>query len=697
MKNFKIKIVVLIMLFFNLFSFTYASNYPKSCDLNETTTINLNQRGGIYRPAQGTLRVLVVFVRFKDDSSYNPHWPAGSPPNVMNNYIDPNVNTHSTNLINLTHYFDEMSLGTYHVIGDAIYVETPHNKSYYGTPMPSRKLANKDVLQNVVDSLVDFADYDNWTFNSDYSHTNQPDGTVDMIIMVWRGLVFSTHWLGEASLGYDNAYSVESGTKIIKNGFGGNNGSGFTAQDWSERNEKYNFHTVIHEFSHWLLGGSHPYSDQNSDEHAFWGMLRHNKDGICANAYERERLGWINPTEVTSDIINAPIGDYLTTGVAYKYHPINGEPNEYYYFENHQKISIYDDATANENDKGIFILHFEDFYSNHNNLRCKTADGQWNWSSTGIASCFGGSNNVRKWEKTSVNRAGYNHRDKLDYNGIWDWIWSIEGNGCAGYPYGENSNEAFNLTFNNVFSPKSNPNSATWYNIEENFTMEVTNQSGSIVNVRFYLTNPYEGSPSKPQNFGVVWYNNHPKLTWDSNLEDDISSYKIWKYAAGSSMIAATVAHNPNSDTQSWIDYDVTPSGRFDPLIEFRYKVKAIDNTNKESVYSNEVSIFGNGGLWKDNDNDNNNDNITTYKLQSNYPNPFNPSTKIEFQIPKSSIVNLTVYNSLGEEVAILVNQRLSKGRYTFEFNARDLPSGVYFYVLRAGNFGSTKKMILLK
>ncbi len=83
--------------------------------------------------------------------------------------------------------------------------------------------------------------------------------------------------------------------------------------------------------------------------------------------------------------------------------------------------------------------------------------------------------------------------------------------------------------------------------------------------------------------------------------------------------------------------------------------------------------------------------------MQSNYPNPFNPSTKIEFQIPKSSIVNLTVYNSLGEEVAILVNQRLSKGRYTFEFNARDLPSGVYFYVLRAGNFGSTKKMILLK
>ncbi len=201
---------------------------------------------------------------------------------------------------------------------------------------------------------------------------------------------------------------------------------------------------------------------------------------------------------------------------------------------------------------------------------------------------------------------------------------------------------------------------------------------------------------SEVKNLQVAWYNNHPKLTWDSNIEPDIDSYKIWKYAEGSSMIAATVTHNPNSDTQSWIDYDVTPSWKFGPFIDYHYKVKAIDNTNNESEYSNEVSIIGNGGLWKNNDNNDGN-NITTYQLQSNYPNPFNPSTKIEFQIPKSSIVNLTVYNSLGEEVAILVNQHLSKGRYTFEFNARDLPSGVYFYVLRAGNFGSTKKMILLK
>ncbi len=695
MKNFKIIIVILIILLFNLFSFTYASNNPQACGLTGTTTINLNQRGGLYRTAQGTLRVLVVFVRFKDDNAYNPHWPAGSPPNVMNNYIDPNANTNSTNLINLTHYFDEMSMATYHVIGDAIYVETPHNKSYYGLPDSSRSKANKDVLQNVVDPLVDFSDYDNWTFNSDYSHTNQPDGTVDMIIMVWRGLVFSSAWLGEATLGYGSPYTVENGTKIIKNGFGGNNGSGFTAQDWGERSEKINFHTVIHEFGHWLLGGNHPYSNNSSsNEHAFWGMLHHSKDGICANAYERERLAWINPTEITSDIINAPINDYLTTGVAYKYHPVNGASNEYYYFENHQKLSIYDDATENNSDKGIFVLHFEDAYSSQNNLRCKTADGQWNWSSTGIASCFGGSNNVRKWKMTDVNRTGNNHRDKLEYNGTWDWIWSIEGKGCAGYPYGANSNEAFNLTYNNVFSPKSNPCSATWNNIEENFTMEVTNQSGSIVNVRFYLTNPYGGSPSKPQNLNVVSNGTHPLITWDANTEPDLNGYKLYRSDNGSGFFYIATL---NSSTTSYVDNDVTFTK---PIwdVKIEYKVKAKDTQNKYSVYSNSDYIYGKvSPAWKKALKDEELAEINSYSITQNYPNPFNPTTTLSYQLPKASNVVLKVYDVLGKEVIELVNENKSAGVYNVTFDASNLPSGVYIYKLQAGEFSSVKKMLLIK
>ena len=86
-----------------------------------------------------------------------------------------------------------------------------------------------------------------------------------------------------------------------------------------------------------------------------------------------------------------------------------------------------------------------------------------------------------------------------------------------------------------------------------------------------------------------------------------------------------------------------------------------------------------------------------TYSLSQNYPNPFNPSTKISFDIPSASNVNLTVYNILGAEVKVLANEYLAAGKYDVQFRASDLPSGTYFYRLRAGDFTETKKMILIK
>ncbi|MGA9118748.1 MAG: T9SS type A sorting domain-containing protein [Bacteroidota bacterium] len=85
------------------------------------------------------------------------------------------------------------------------------------------------------------------------------------------------------------------------------------------------------------------------------------------------------------------------------------------------------------------------------------------------------------------------------------------------------------------------------------------------------------------------------------------------------------------------------------------------------------------------------------YTLAQNYPNPFNPSTKIEFAIPKQSVVDLKVYNILGQEVATLVHEVLGVGRHAFTFDAKNLASGLYFYRLTAGQFTSVKKMMLLK
>jgi len=85
------------------------------------------------------------------------------------------------------------------------------------------------------------------------------------------------------------------------------------------------------------------------------------------------------------------------------------------------------------------------------------------------------------------------------------------------------------------------------------------------------------------------------------------------------------------------------------------------------------------------------------YSLYQNYPNPFNPSTTIEYHIQELSLVTIKVYNVLGKEVATLINEYKPAGKYETEFNAANLPSGIYFYKVQAGDFVETKKMILMK
>jgi len=88
---------------------------------------------------------------------------------------------------------------------------------------------------------------------------------------------------------------------------------------------------------------------------------------------------------------------------------------------------------------------------------------------------------------------------------------------------------------------------------------------------------------------------------------------------------------------------------------------------------------------------------VNSYELSQNYPNPFNPVTKIRFSIPASSQVTLKVYNSIGKEVATLVNEKLSAASYEVDWSASDFSSGVYYYKIIAADFVQVKKMLLIK
>ncbi len=87
------------------------------------------------------------------------------------------------------------------------------------------------------------------------------------------------------------------------------------------------------------------------------------------------------------------------------------------------------------------------------------------------------------------------------------------------------------------------------------------------------------------------------------------------------------------------------------------------------------------------------------FSLSQNYPNPFNPSTRINYELRNTNYVTLKVFDLLGKEVASLVNEKQNAGSYAVDFNSSEfnLPSGIYFYTLNAGEFKETKKMVLVK
>jgi hypothetical protein len=85
------------------------------------------------------------------------------------------------------------------------------------------------------------------------------------------------------------------------------------------------------------------------------------------------------------------------------------------------------------------------------------------------------------------------------------------------------------------------------------------------------------------------------------------------------------------------------------------------------------------------------------FQLYNNYPNPFNPNTKIEFDVPKTGLVKIKIFDVQGREVEVLVNQVLGSGKYSVDYFGQNRASGIYFYTLEAENTYQVKKMVMIK
>ncbi len=131
--------------------------------------------------------------------------------------------------------------------------------------------------------------------------------------------------------------------------------------------------------------------------------------------------------------------------------------------------------------------------------------------------------------------------------------------------------------------------------------------------------------------------------------------------------------------------------------LELKYPNDELIAETKLMLGINDINRLSKGAFGKNNFAEKELEKPASYSLEQNYPNPFNPSTVIIYDLPSAGFVILKVYDIVGKEIATLVNENKQAGAYNVSFNASNLASGIYFYHLRAGNFISIKKMLLIK
>ncbi len=205
----------------------------------------------------------------------------------------------------------------------------------------------------------------------------------------------------------------------------------------------------------------------------------------------------------------------------------------------------------------------------------------------------------------------------------------------------------------------------------------------------------YDAIPLPPPDLAVSRSgNDHPQLTW-TKVEPDINNFIIEKAYQGGWPFLAQTSTTSYEDT----DEDYCPIGQLCTSgHNVDYRVKAVDNGNHTSDPSDVVTAHVLGG-YPDKIIAQQTETITPaeYKLEQNYPNPFNPTTSIYYNLKDAGYVSLKVFNMLGQEIAELVNENQSEGYHSVEFNAFDIPSGIYIYQIKAGEFSGIKKMMLVK
>ncbi len=259
---------------------------------------------------------------------------------------------------------------------------------------------------------------------------------------------------------------------------------------------------------------------------------------------------------------------------------------------------------------------------------------------------------------------------------------NINGDSCDVYYniflnplFADTANGDFRLTWANWPTPDSTKSPC----IDAGDPTSPLDPDGTITDMGVF---PFDQSiPVELVSFTAELIDDNVSLKWITATETNNSGFEIQRKFDKKDweIIRFVEGHGTTTEIQEYLYKDDIGNNNFNSVL---YRLKQIDFDGSYE-YSNEVFV----------------ENIAPqdFALYQNYPNPFNPVTTIKYNLPLKSQVALIIYNSLGEAIRQLVNEEIEPGYHNVEFDASNLPSGVYFYQLKAGSFVETKKMILLK
>ena len=184
--------------------------------------------------------------------------------------------------------------------------------------------------------------------------------------------------------------------------------------------------------------------------------------------------------------------------------------------------------------------------------------------------------------------------------------------------------------------------------------------------------------PVELTGFDAIAGDGEVTLAWQTASETDNDHFDIVRDGVTVGRVSADGASSGAS--YEWTENDLTNG------TEYTYSVSSVGVTGAtEEIFTVSATPSFNAAT------------ITEYALHQNFPNPFNPDTKISFDMLESGFINLSIYNVLGQKVTTLVNGSMDAGRHIVSFEANNLPSGLYLYRMETEGFTAQKKMILMK